>query len=139
MLRTIIVVIAGLVLSAVIPAAATSYMLTHTEFGRLMTGDSSGTSDRWEVFMSGSRVLFFYVFLPTVILVAFFVGTLAKWHALIGTTIAVLPICLFASGLGFRRAWMGVVLLVCAVLLAGLCQRLLRRNLDGRKNQATGA
>jgi len=47
MLRTIVVTVAGLILSMVLAAVATSFMLSHTEFGRLMTGDSSGMADRW--------------------------------------------------------------------------------------------
>src|SRR5579883_641487 len=67
MLRTIVVTVAGLILSALLAAAATSFVLSHTQFGRLMTGNSSGMSDPWQVFMGGSKVLFFYVCLPTVI------------------------------------------------------------------------
>jgi hypothetical protein len=64
MLRTTLVTVAGLILSALVAAAATSFMLSHTEFGRLMTGNSSGISDPWRVFTTGSKVLFFYVSLP---------------------------------------------------------------------------
>lgn len=101
MLRTILVTVAGLILSALL-AAATSFMLSHSEFGRLMTSDSSGMSDRWEVFMSGPRVLFFYVSFPTVLLVAVFVGLLATKFVMIAAAIAVLPISLLASGLALR-------------------------------------
>jgi len=45
-----------LILSALLAAAATQFMLLHTEFTRLMTGDFSVMS-----FESGRRVLFFYV------------------------------------------------------------------------------
>jgi hypothetical protein len=126
MLRTILVTVAGLVLSALVAAAATSFMLSHTQFGRLMTGNSSGMTDPWQVFMSGSKVLFFYVALPTVILVAVFVGLLTKKAALVAAVIAVLPISVLASGLALRGAWISLVLVVCALLLAGFSQRLVR-------------
>ncbi len=131
MLRTIVVTVAGLILSALLAAAATSFMLSHTQFGRLMTGNSSGTSDRWQVFMSGSQVLFFYVCLPTVILVAVFVGLLTKKSALTAAAVAVLPISVLASGLVLRGAWISLVLVFCAVLLAGFSQRLVRRTTAG--------
>jgi len=127
MLRTILVTIAGLILSALLAAAATSFMLSHTEFGRLMTGNSSGMGDPWQVFMRGSTVLFFYVCLPTVILVAVFVGLLTKKSALAAAVVAVLPISVLASGLVLRGAWISLVLIFCAVLLAGFSRRVVRR------------
>jgi hypothetical protein len=127
MVRTILVTIAGLILSALVAAAATSFMLSHTQFGRLMTGNSSGMSNPWQVFVSGSRVLFFYVALPTVILVAVFVGLFTKKAALAAAAVAVLPISVLASGLALRGAWISLVLVVCALLLAGFSQRLVVR------------
>jgi hypothetical protein len=127
MLRTILVTVAGLILSALIAAAATSYVLSHTQFGSLMTGNSSGMSDPWQVFMTGSRVLFLYVSLPTVILVAVFVGLLTKKAAMAAAVIAVLPISVLASGLALRGAWISLLLVLCALLLAGFSQRLVRR------------
>jgi len=127
MLRTIVVTVAGLILSALLAAAATSFMLSHTQFGRLMTGNSSGMSDPWQVFMGGSTVLFFYVCLPTVILVAVFVGLLTKRAAMAAAVIAVLPISVLASGFALRGAWISLVLVLCALLLAGFSQRLVRR------------
>jgi hypothetical protein len=129
MLRTIIVTLAGLVLSALLAAAATSFMLSHTQFGRLMTGNASGMTDPWQVFSSGSRVLFFYVCLPTVVLIAVFVGLLAKEFALGAAAIAVLPISVLASGLVLRGAWISLVLIFCALLLAHFSQRLARRGI----------
>ena len=124
MLRTILATVAGVILSMLLAAAATSFMLTHTEFGRLMTGDSSGMSDRWQVFETGPRVLFFYVSLPIVLLVAAFVGFLAKESASIAAAVAALPVSLLSSGLRPRGALTTLVLLLCACLFAGLCQRL---------------
>ena len=53
MLRIILVTIAGLTLSVFVACATTLFMLRHTEFGRLMTGDSPGMADRWQVLMTG--------------------------------------------------------------------------------------
>jgi hypothetical protein len=131
MLRTIVVTLAGLILSALLAAAATSFMLSHTQFGRLMTGNSSGMNDPWQVLMSGPKVLFFYVCLPTVILVAVFVGLLTKKFALATAAVAVLPISVLASGLVLRGAWISLVLVFCAALLAGFSQRLIRRTTAG--------
>jgi hypothetical protein len=127
MTRTILVTIIGLILSALVAAAATSFMLSHSEFGRLMTGNSSGMTDPWQVFTTGSKVLFFYVSLPTVIVVAAFVGLLAKKAALVSAVIAVLPISVVASGLSLRGAWISFLLVFCALSLSGICQRLVRR------------
>jgi hypothetical protein len=127
MLRTILVTVAGLILSALLAAAATSFMLSHTQFGRLMTGNSTGMSDPWQVFMTGSKVLFFYVCLPTVIMVAVFVGLLTKKSALAAAAVAVLPISVLASGLVLKGAWISLVLVFCALVLAGFSQRLVRR------------
>lgn len=124
MLRTILVVVAGLILSFLLVSATTAFMLSHTEFGRLMTGDSSGMSDRWHVFESGERILFFYTSLPTVLFTALFVVLLAKESAVLAAAVAVVPVSLLSSGLELRGAWRSLVLLLCAVLLAGLCQRL---------------
>jgi len=131
MIRTIVVTIAGLILSAMIAAAATSFMLSHTQFGRLMTGDSAGVGDRWQVFMSGSWVLFLFVSLPTVILVAVFVGLFTKTLTLAATAVAVLPISVLASGLVLRGAWISLVLVLFAGLLAGFSQRVVRRIVGG--------
>ena len=131
MLRTIVVTIAGLILSALLAAAATSLMLSHTQFGRLMTGNSSGMSDPWQVLMSGSWILFFYVSLPTVILVAVFVGLLTNKSTLAAAAVAVLPISVLASGLVLRGAWISLVLVLCAVVLAGFLRRLVRRTTAG--------
>jgi hypothetical protein len=92
-----------------------------------MTGNSSGMSDPWQVFMGGSKVLFFYVCLPTVILVAVFVGLLTKKATRAAAAIAVFPISVLASGLVLRGAWISLVLVLCALLLAGFSQRLVRR------------
>ena len=126
MLRTIVVAIGGLILSALLAAVATSFMLFHTQFGRLMTDNSSGMSNQWQVFMGGSTVLFFYVCLPTVILVALFVGLLTKKFAWGAAAVAVLPISVLASGLVLKGAWISLVLVICALLLAGCSQRLVR-------------
>lgn len=108
-------------------AAATQFVLLHTEFGRLMTGDSSGMSDRWQVFESGGRILFFYIFLPIVLFTALFVVLLAKESAVLAAAVAVLPVSLFSSGLALSGAWRSLVLLLCAVLLVGFSQYLRRR------------
>jgi hypothetical protein len=97
----------------------------------LMTGNSSGISDRWQVLMSGSWVLFFYGCLPTVSIVAVFVGLLTKKSTLGAAAVAVLPISVLASGLVLRGAWISVVLVLCAILLAGFSQRLVRRTTAG--------
>jgi hypothetical protein len=126
MLRTVVVTVGGLVLSALLAAAATSFALSHTEFGRLMTGGSSGMRDPWQVFMGGTWVLFFYVALPNVILVSMFVGLLATEFALPAAAVAVLPISVLASGFALRGAWISLALILCSVLVAGLSQRLVK-------------
>jgi len=139
MLRTIVVTVAGLILSMVLAAVATSFMFSHTEFGRLMTGDSSGMADRWQVFMSGSWVLFFYVCLPTVVLVAVFVGLLSTKSALIAVVVAVLPISVLASGLVLRGAWISLMLVACAGVVATLSQRLVRGTSNGRASKTASS
>jgi hypothetical protein len=127
MLRTILVTIAGLILSALIAAAGTSLVLSHTRFGALMTGNSSGITDEWQVFVTGWHVLFFYVSLSTVVLVSLFVGLLAKKSSLVATAVAVLPISVVASGFALRGLWTTLVLLVCGLAVAGVSGRLARR------------
>jgi hypothetical protein len=124
MIRTILVTVAGLALSALSAAAGTFFVLRHTQFGLLMTGSHGGMSDPWKVFESGSRILFFCVCLPTVVLVAIFVGLLARKFALIAAAVAVLPIAVLASGLVLRGAWISLLLFICALALAGFAQRL---------------
>jgi len=131
MLRTIIVTIAGLILSALLAATATALMLSHTQFGRLATGNADGVSDRWQVFMSGSRILFSWVCLPTVILVSVFVGSLANKSTPTAAAVAVLPISVLASGLTFRGIWISLVLLLCAVLLSSFSRHLIQRTATG--------
>jgi hypothetical protein len=124
MIRTILVTIGGLILSPLIAAAAISFMLSHTQFGRMMSGDSSGFN--WQVFMTGSKIMFFYVSFPTVILVAVFVGLLSKRSAMTAAAIAVLPTSVVASAFRLRNAWISLLLVICAVLLAYFSQRLVR-------------
>jgi len=135
MLRTIAVTVCGLILSTVLAAAATSFMLSHTQFGRLARGDTSVMSDRWQVFMSGPWVLFFYVCLPTVFFVGIFVGLLEKRFSPLAAAIAVLPISALSSGLVLRGIWISLVLVVFAVLVAGLSQRSVRSLTGSRAGQ----
>ncbi len=125
--RTILVSIAGLILSGILAATFMAFMLTHTQFGALMTGNSAGIADQWQVFMSGSRVLFFYVSLPTVIAVALFVGLLARKAALFATVFAVLPISVIASGPALHNAWISLVLVGGGLFVATASQRVVRR------------
>jgi len=136
MLRTIIVAICGLILSVVLAAAATSFMLSHTQFGHLVRGDYSGINDRWRVFMSGFWILFFYVQLPTVLLVAIFAGLLDKKFPSIAALVAVSPISVLGSGLVLRRIWISLLLMVCAVLVSILTQRVVR-GVTGSKARRT--
>jgi len=78
MLRAVLVSAAGLILSSILAALGTLFVLRHTDFGRLMTGNSVGITNRWQVFMSGGWVLFFCVAFPTVAVVSIFVGLLTK-------------------------------------------------------------
>jgi hypothetical protein len=126
MLRTIAVAIVGLILSYFLCAAATSFMFSHTEFGRLATGDTSGMSDRWQVLMTGPWVPLFYVMLPTVFLVAIFTGLLDKRFPPVATVVAVLPISVLSSGLSLRDTWRSLLLLIFAVLVASFSPRLVR-------------
>ncbi len=112
---------AGLILSALTAAAGTSFVLSHTQFGALMTGNTPGMSNQWQVFTTGWKVLFFFVSLPTVVLTALFVSFLAKKWPLVATVIAVLPISVVASGLRLRGMGTSFLLLVCAVTVASIC------------------
>ena len=127
MLRTILVSAAGLILSAILAAIGTLFVLRHTDFGRLMTGDSSGMTNRWDVFMSGTWVLFFCVSFPTVVLVSVFVGLLTKNFLRAAAAVAVLPISVVTSGFQLRGAWISLLLLFSGIVLAELSQRLVSR------------
>jgi hypothetical protein len=137
MLRTIAVAICGLILSYFLGAATTSFMLSHTEFGRLARGDTSGMSDRWQVFETGPGVMLFYVMLPTVFLVAIFMGMLDKRFPPIATVVAVLPISVISSGFALSGIWTSLGLVVFAVVVAILSQRLVRAIVGRRVEQAS--
>lgn len=124
MLRTIIVTIAGVILSLLLVSVATYLMLNHTQFGHLAMGDTRGISDPWKTFMSGFWVLLLCISLPTTTLVAIFVGALTKKHASIAAAIAVLPISIISSGLELREAWVTALLVISAVFVAASMQRL---------------
>jgi hypothetical protein len=124
MLRTIIVTIAGVILSLLLISVATYLMLNHTQFGNLAMGDTRGISDPWKTLMSGFWVLLLCVSLPTTTLVAIFVGALTKKHASIAAAIAVLPISIISSGLELRDAWVTALLVISAVSVAASMQRL---------------
>jgi hypothetical protein len=127
MLRTVSVTVAGLILSVLSAATATFLVLRHTDFGRLATGNFAGLADRWQVFANGELVLFFCIFLPTVLIVSIFVGSLTHRYPLQASAAAVLPISLVASGLRFRGAIISLALLFCAIVTAGLSHWLARR------------
>lgn len=135
MLRTIAVAICGLILSYFLAAAATSFMLSHTEFGRLATGDTSGMRDRWQVFETGRWVLDFYVILPTVFLVAVFTGLLDKRFPPVATVVGVLPISAVSSGFVLRSIWRSLLFVILAVVVALLSQRMVRGITGGAANQ----
>jgi|SRR6266849_6232962 len=124
MLRTVLVSAAGLILSAILAAIGTLFVLRHTDFGRLMTGNSVGITNRWQVFMSGGWVLFFCVAFPTVAVVSVFVGLLTKKFLRTSAAIAVLPVSVVFSGFQLRGAWVSLLLLFIAIILAELSQRL---------------
>lgn len=124
MLRTIIVTIAGVILSLLLASVFTYLILNHTQFGHLAMGDTRGISSPWKTFMNGFWILFSCVSLPTATLVAAFVGVLAKEYASIAATIAVLPIALVSSGLELREAWVAALLVITAILVATSLQRL---------------
>jgi hypothetical protein len=124
MLRTMLVSAAGLILSAILAAIGTLFVLRHTDFGRLMTGNSVGITDRWQVFMSGEWVLFFCVALPTVAIVSIFVGLLTKTFLRTAAAIAVLPISVVASGFQLKGVWVSLLLLFIGIILAEFSQRL---------------
>jgi hypothetical protein len=126
MVRTITVTIAGLILSGLIAAAGTLFVLSHTQFGLLATGHSSGMVAPWQVFMSGSKALFLYVALPTVILVALFVGLLARRAVFAASAIAALPISILASGFDLQGLWLSLLLLFCCFVITALAGRLVR-------------
>ncbi len=123
MLRAVLVSAAGLILSSILAALGTLFVLRHTDFGRLMTGNSVGITNRWQVFMSGGWVLFFCVAFPTVALVSIFVGLLTKKFLRTAAAIAVLPISVVFSGFRLRGAWESLLLLFIGIILAELSQR----------------
>ena len=126
MLRTIIVIVAGVILSLFLTSIGTYLVLNHTQFGHLVmhvaTGDTRGFSEK--TFMSGFWVLLFCVSLPTTMLVALFVGTLTKKYSSIAAGTAVLPISVMSSGLELRGAWVTGLLVTSAILAAASMQRL---------------
>ncbi len=124
MLRAVIVTVAGLILSLLFASVATYLVLHHTQFGHMATGDNWGISDPWKTFMNGIWVLLLCVGLPTTMLVAIFVGALTKKYASTAAGIAVLPTAVISSGLALRKAWVTVLLVISAVLVAALMQRL---------------
>ena len=124
MLRTVLVSATGLILSAILAATETLFVLRHTDFGRLMTGDSSGITDRWQVFMSGPWVLFSCVALPTVAIVSIFVGLFTKTFLRSATAIAILPISVVASRFQLKGIWVSLLLLFIGMILAELSQQL---------------
>jgi hypothetical protein len=126
MLRALLVSASGLILSAILAAAGTLFVLRHTDFGKLMTGDSSGLSDPWQVFMSGRWILLFCVVLPAVVVASIFVGLLAKKYLRTVAVIAVLPVSVVASGFHLGSAWISLLLVFIGVLVAVFSQRFLR-------------
>jgi hypothetical protein len=131
MLRTVLVSTAGLILSAILSAMGTLFVLRHTDFGRLMTGNSVGITNRWQVFMSGGWILFFCVAFPTVAVVSIFVGLLAKKFLRTVAAIALLPISVVFSGFHLRGAWVSLLLLLIGIFLAELSQRLVSPRVAG--------
>jgi uncharacterized membrane protein YqaE (UPF0057 family) len=127
MLRAMLVAATGLILSGILAATGTLFVLRHTDFGKLMTGGSSGFADPWQVLMSGTWVLFFCVALPTVAVVSIFVGLLTKTFSRTAAAIAVLPVSVVvASGFQLRTAWVSLLLLFVGFVLAVFSQRLVR-------------
>jgi hypothetical protein len=126
MVRAMLVSATGLILSAILAATGTLLVLRHTDFGKLMTGGSSGFADPWQVFMSGTWVLFFCVALPTVAVVSIFVGLLTKTFLRTAAAIAVLPVSVVASGFQLRSAWVSLLLLFIGIVLAVYSQRFVR-------------
>lgn len=126
MVRTIIVTIAGMVLSLLFASLAIYLILNHTEVGHLMAGDVGGITDPWNTFMSKSWIVLFCVSVPTITLVAVLVGVLTKKYAPIAAGAAVLPISVISSGLTLRGAWISVGLVFCSILLTALTRRLAR-------------
>ena len=137
MLRTVLVSATGLILSALLAATGTLLVLRHTDFGKLMTGGSTGITNRWQVFMSGTWVLFFCVALPTVVIVSIFVGLLSKTFLKPAVAIAVAPISIVASGFQLGHVWVSLLLLLIGIAVAELSQRLLSPRVVGSWPEAS--
>jgi hypothetical protein len=59
---------------------------------------STDLSNPWQVFINGRWVLFFGVSLPAVAITSLLVGLLAKSYSRTARLVAILPMCVVASG-----------------------------------------
>jgi hypothetical protein len=75
--------------------------------------------------------------LPTVFLVAIFMGMLDKRFPPIATVVAVLPISVISSGFALSGIWTSLGLVAFAVVVAILSQRLVRAIVGRRVEQAS--
>jgi uncharacterized membrane protein len=79
--------------------------------------------DPWQVFINGRWVLFFGVSLPAVAITSLFVGLLAKSYSRTARLVAILPMCVVASGFQWEAAWISLVFVLIGVFLASLSER----------------
>ena len=59
---------------------------------------STDLSNPWQVFINGRWVLFFGVSLPAVAITSLLVGLLARSYSRTARLVAILPMCVLASG-----------------------------------------
>jgi hypothetical protein len=116
MIRTIIVTLAAICLTLLLLSFGTAVVLNTTEFGKVAAGHTESVADPWKTFYQGQTIFFWYVDLPTTLIVGLLTATFAKRLSIISAVIATspLPALMLVAG----DVWKGFILIICAVVVA---------------------
>ncbi len=115
MTRTIIVAVAGFLVTVFLLSIGTYIAVWTTSSGQMVSGQSPMPADPWLAVRGWHYTTLLFVSLPTVLVVGFLVGLLAKRYQLLAAVLATSPVSVMAFGWDWRDALVAGGLVLCAV------------------------
>ena len=115
MARTVVVAIAGALLTLLLLSFGTYVAVKNTSSGRMVSGQSQMPADPWKAIEGFHDVAMIYVVVPTALVVGFLVGVFAKRYALLAAAVATSPILVLSFSGAPRDVLATAALLLCAI------------------------
>lgn len=134
MRRTVVVTIAGVMLSLLLVGVGTFVVLRTTTPGKIVSGQAPMAQDALGAIDAWYFTIILYVALPTVLLVGLLVGIFTHQYQWLAAAVATSPIWVVSFGWTLQDALVSTCLALSSIGAAHLARRFLRR----RKQSAAG-